>query len=177
MEKKEDSYFSTDNLQFSRPIGRKGILPLFPDTRQLLNVQGVDVIDVDVVRFGALHDLDGAADDDVQGSAIGDDADVVIEHAAGVEQWDGEAQGILDQHLHLVDDRVAVRLDLLVQLVFAKSQHGHEVGAGADGEFDEAFPPLQHKPEQLRARVEGLARAADDNGDGAAHAFAVGAAA
>ena len=69
-----------------------------------------------------------------------------------------------------------LRLHLVVQVVLPEREHGHQVGAGADPELDEALAPLQHQPQGARLRVERLPRAADDDRDGAAHALAVGAA-
>ena len=70
-----------------------------------------------------------------------------------------------------------LRPDLVVQVVLPEGQHGHEVGAGADTQLDEALATLQHEAQGVRASVERLARAADDDGDGAAHTLAVGPAA
>ena len=69
-----------------------------------------------------------------------------------------------------------VRLHLVVELVLAKREHGDEIGARADGELDESLAAFQYKPKRVGLRVEGFGRPADDDGDGAAHAFAVGAA-
>ena len=136
----------------------------------------MDLVDVGLIRVAVLDDGDGFADDDVQRAAVGEDADVVVEDAAGVEQRHGEAEHALDDELGLVDQRVAVGLELVVEVVFAKGQHGHEVGAGADGQLDEAFAAFEHKAQGVREGVEGFAGAADDDGDGAAHAFVVEAA-
>jgi len=76
-----------------------------------------------------------------------------------------------------VHQGVLVRLHLVVQVVFAKREDGDEIGARADGELDEAFAALEHEAEAVRLGVEALAGAADDDRDGAAHAFVVGAAA
>ena len=40
------------------------------------------------IRLLALHDLDRAADDDVDGAAVGHEADVVVEDATCVEEGD-----------------------------------------------------------------------------------------
>lgn len=128
---------------------------------------------VRLVRHRALHDLDRDADDDVQRAAVRHDADVVVEDAAGVEQRHGEAQGFLDHHLEFVDEGVAFGAELVVELVFAKGEHRHEIGTRADRELDEAFASLEHQAQQVGFGVEGFTGAADDDGDGAAHAFVV----
>ena len=70
-----------NNLQLPQPSPRKSVLPLLPQPQQLLGVLGVDAVDVRGVRVLVLHDLDGPADDDVDGAAVGHEAYVVIEDA------------------------------------------------------------------------------------------------
>ena len=94
-----------------------------------------------------------------------------------MKQRDGEPQHLLHRHLDLIDRRVGVRLDLVVEVVFAEREDGDEIRAGADGELDEAHAALEDEAQGVGLGVEGLAGAADDDGDGAAHALAVGAAA
>lgn len=138
----------------------------------------MDLIHIALVRFPAtlLHDLDRLAHDHVQWPAVGHHADVVVEDAAGVEERDGEPEQLLDDELGFVHERVPVRLHLVVEVVFAEREDGDEVGAGADGELDEAFAALEHEAEAVGLGVEALAGTADDDRDGAAHAFVVGAA-
>lgn len=148
-----------------------------PDALQLPHILGVELVQILLVRLLVPHHLDRAPHHHIQRPAIGHHAVVVIEDAAGVKKRDGEAEGPLHGHLDLIDGRMRVRLHLVVEVVFAKRQHGHEIGAGAHGQLDEALAPPEHQAQRVRSRVQGLARAAHDDGDGAAHAFAVGAAA
>lgn len=153
--------------------------PLLPDPLQLGHIQRMHLVHVPIVHLaalGLLHDLDRSPGHDVHRLAVRHESDVVIEDAARVEQGDGEADPFLDQELPFVDQRVRVRGDLVVEVVFAESEDGDQVGARADGEFDEAFAALEHEPESVRLGVEGFPGSADDDGDGAAHAFVVGAA-
>lgn len=48
----------------------------------------MDLVHVRRIRHLLLHDLDGFADDDVQRAPVGQEADVVVEDAAGVEEGD-----------------------------------------------------------------------------------------
>lgn len=140
----------------------------------------MDLVDVALVhRLGLalLHHLDRPPDDDVQPLAVRHQPDVIVEHAARVEQRDREAHRLLEHELELVDRRVPLRPQLVVQLVLAEREHGHQVRAAAHRQLHEPLAPLQHQPQRPRQRVERLARPADDDGHGAAHPFAVGPAA
>ena len=94
-----------------------------------------------------------------------------------MEQRDRKPEQLLNHELRFMHKGVLVRLHLVVEVVFAEGEDGDEVRAGADGEFDEALSAFQDEPEAVWEGVEALAGAADDDGDGAAHAFVVGAAA
>ncbi len=139
----------------------------------------MDLIHVALVRLPPtlLHHLDRLAHHHVQRPPVRHHAHVVVEHPSGVEERDREPQQLLDHELRFVHQGVLVRLHLVVQVVFAKREDGDEIGARADGELDEAFAALEHEAEAVRLGVEALAGAADDDRDGAAHAFVVGAAA
>ena len=90
-----------------------------------------------------------------------------------MEQRNGETEQLLDNELDFVDERVLLGLDLVVELVFAKGEDRDEIGAGADGELDEALAALEHEAEKVRLRVERFASATDNNRYGATHAFAI----
>jgi len=93
-----------------------------------------------------------------------------------VEQRHGEPEHFLDHQLRFVHVWVLGRVELLVEVVFAESEHGDKVGALADRELDEPLALLEDEFQRARFSVKGFARAADNDGDGAAHAFAVAAA-
>ena len=93
-----------------------------------------------------------------------------------MEQRHGEPEHFLDHQLRFVHVWVLGRIELLVEVVFAESEHGDEIGALADRELDEPLALLEDEFKRARFGVEGFARAADDDGDGTAHAFAVAAA-
>ena len=94
-----------------------------------------------------LRHLDRPAHNDIERPAIGHHADIVVEHAPGMEQGDGEAEGFFEDDLGLVDQGVRVGADLVVEFVFAEGKHGDEIRAGADGELDEAFSLFQDEAE------------------------------
>lgn len=80
----------------------------------------VDVVIVEFVSVMRLDDLDRTTDDDVQRATVGHHPDVVVEDTARVEQGDGESHGVFHEHLELVDEGMAVRGDLFVEIVLAE---------------------------------------------------------
>lgn len=70
---------SLDNFQLADSRPRKSVFPLVPDAEQLLGVLCVNLVDVRGVGVLALFDEDWVADDDVDGAAVGHEADVVVE--------------------------------------------------------------------------------------------------
>ncbi|KFY62769.1 hypothetical protein V496_04399, partial [Pseudogymnoascus sp. VKM F-4515 (FW-2607)] len=82
-------------------------------------------------------------------------------------------QRALQQILPAPNPRAVLNAKLVVQLVLAEPQHGHQIRPRAQRHLDEAVAPREDEPHGAGARVEGLARAADDDGDCAAHALAV----
>ncbi|KAI4143497.1 MAG: hypothetical protein LQ341_002900 [Variospora aurantia] len=159
----------------------KGIWCAFAAMRavSLPHILAMDLIHIAIIHLAVLglHDLDRPSNNHVQRLPIRHEAHVVIEHAPRMEQRHREPQALLHQQLHLVHERVGVARDLIVEVVFAEREHGDEVRAGADGELDEAFAALEDEVQGVGLRVEGLAGAADDNGNGPAHTLAVGPAA
>ena len=121
MKKKKNSF---DNLDFAGIIRLEDILPLMPETLQLVDIFGMKLIDVSIVGDGLgggkTDDLDGATDDDIDGIPIGQETDIVIEDASSVEEWNGEAQAFLDEELKVMDEGVRGRRELIVEIVFAK---------------------------------------------------------
>jgi hypothetical protein len=92
-----------------------------------------------------------------------------------MEQRHSEPEHLLHHQLRFVHIRMLGRIKLLVEIVFTESKDGYDVGALADGELDETFALLEDEFEGPWLRVERFARAADDDGDGAAHPLAVAA--
>lgn len=131
-------------------------------------------VDVLLPGFGILDHADRSPNDDVQRAAVRHQADVVVEHAARVEQRDREAEEFLDEELELVDARVRVGRELVVEVVLPEGEDGDQIRAGADRHLDEAFAALEDEAEGTGLCVEGFARAADYDGDGAAHSFLLG---
>jgi hypothetical protein len=74
---------SLDDFQLADSRPCESVFPLVPDAKQLLGVLRVNLVDVRRVRVLVLFDEDWMADDDVDGSAIGHEADVVVEDTCG----------------------------------------------------------------------------------------------
>ena len=72
-----------------------------------------------------------------------------------------------------MNERVLLRLYLIVKFIFAEGKHGNEIRAGSDGQLDEAFAAFEYQAQGMWLGVQGLARASDHDGDGAAHALFV----
>ena len=67
--------------------------------------------------------------------------------------------------------------DLLIELVFAKRQDRDEIGSGSYCKLDEPLAAFQYETKvRMGLRVEGFPCAADNDSDGTAHAFTIGAA-
>jgi hypothetical protein len=90
-----------------------------------------------------------------------------------MEQRHSKSKHFLHHQLRLVHVWVLCRIELLVQVVFAESQDGDHISALADGELDETLPLLKDQFERARFGIEGFARAADNNGNGAAHSLTI----
>jgi hypothetical protein len=93
-----------------------------------------------------------------------------------MEQRHSKSKHFLHHQLRLVHVWVLCRIELLVQVVFAESQDGDHISALADGELDETLPLLKDQFERARFGIEGFARAADNNSNGAAHSLTIAAA-
>lgn len=93
---------SLDNLQLGLPVLCKVVLPLVPQPKQLLHVLLMHLIHIRRVRLRLLLHPDRPADDNVERTAVRQQADVVVEDAARVEQRNGEAEEALDEQLELV---------------------------------------------------------------------------
>ena len=65
--------------------------------------------------------LDRATDNNVQRPSVRQQANIVVEHAARVEEWNGEAEDLFKDKLRSVDGGVAVLADLLIQIIFLES--------------------------------------------------------
>ena len=162
-----------DNLQLARPLLGKPILMLIPQPHQLLDILLMHLVHILGIRMLILHDADRFSNDDVDRPAVGHHTHIVIEDAAGVKDGHRKAHNFLDEELEPVEQGVGLAVDLVVDVVFAEREDGDQVGAGADGHLDEALAAAEDEADDAGAGVEGLASAADDDGDGAAHAFAV----
>ena len=68
-------------LADSRPCER--VFPFVPDAEQLFGVLRVDFIDINRIGVLVLFDEDRVADDDVDRSAVGHEANVVVEDTCG----------------------------------------------------------------------------------------------
>ena len=75
-----------DNFQLTTTVPGKRILPIIPDAHQFGDVPLVNLIDIRRVRCLRLHDGDRFADDNVDRSAVGHKADVVVEDAYIITQ-------------------------------------------------------------------------------------------
>ena len=165
------------NLHFSNPLSRKYILVLIPDPLQLVQIALVQLLNIFFVRRSLLHDLDRTTNNDIDRPAIRLDANIIVEDTTSMKRRKCKAKQLLKRKLTLVKPRVVLAVKLGVDIVFAERQHRHEIGARPHGQLDEALAAAQHKAEGAGARLQRLARAADHDGDGAAHAGAVAAAA
>ena len=120
----EEKRRSFDNLDFAGFIRLEDILPLMPETLQLVNILGMKLIDVSIIgdglAGGKADDLDGATDDDIDGVPIGQKTDIVIEDASSMEERNGEAQEFLGEELKVMDEGVRGRGELIVEIIFAK---------------------------------------------------------
>ena len=88
----------------------------------------------------------------------------------------GKAQNPLHKHLPLMDPRMGIRIQLVVNVILAERQHGDQIRPRTNSKLDKPLAALQHQAQRMGFRVQRLSRAADDDGDGAAHALAVAAA-
>lgn len=146
---------------------------LIPKPQQLLDILLVHLVHILGVGMLILDDADGLADDDVDGPAIRHHADIVVEDAARVEDGNSKAHNFLDEELELVKQGVRLAVDLVVDVIFAEGKDGDQVSAGADGHLDETLAAAEDEADDAGACVERLASAADDDSDGATHAFVV----
>lgn len=73
-----------NNLHLTDPRPGKSVFPLVPDAKQFFGVLLMETLDVSRIGVLVLLDGDGVANDDVDGTAVGHQADVVIEDACGV---------------------------------------------------------------------------------------------
>lgn len=122
-------------------------------------------------------DADGAADDNVDGPAVGHQADIIIKQAAAVHGRQRKLEDLEAEHLEAVHAGVRLGVELVVDVVFAKAHDGDKVSAGSQRHLDEALAVLEHQAHVAGFSLERLARAANDDGDGAALAVVVLAAA
>ena len=74
---------SLDDFQLADSRPCESVFPLVPDAEQLLGVLCVNLIDVRRVGVLVLFDENWVADDDVDGTAVGHEADVVVEDTCG----------------------------------------------------------------------------------------------
>jgi len=68
-----------DDFQLADARPRESVFPLVPDAEQLLGVLCVDFVDVRGIGILVLLNENRVADDDVDGSAVGHEADVIVE--------------------------------------------------------------------------------------------------
>ena len=109
-----------DNLKITITVLGKHIFPLVPDTLELSNVLRVDLVDVLGVGSFLSPNHNRTTNDDVERATVGHHADVVVEDTTSMEEWDSKAKRLLDKQLKLVDGGVSLRVELLVELIFAE---------------------------------------------------------
>lgn len=164
-----------DNLQLARSVLGKRVLVLVPKTHQFIDVLLVNLVDVVVVGMLVLNHSDWASNNNVDWSAIRHHSDVVVKDAASVEYRNSETHKLLDQHLEFVDVGMRFGIDLVVDVVFAECKDGYEIGTGANSHLDETFAATENELDGSGARIERFTGTSNDNGNGAAHTFVVGA--
>ena len=165
------------NLELRLTVPRKIVLVRIPQLPQLRHVQGVNAINLLLVRNRRPLDAHRPPDNDVNRAAVRHEANVVVEHTAAMQRGQGELEDAEAQHLEAMHHGVCLRAELVVERVLAKPKHGHEVGAGTDGHFDETLAGVEDHTEGAGFGFERLARAADDYRHSAAGTLAVTAAA
>lgn len=94
--------------------------------------------------------------------------DIVIEHAARMEQRDREPGDPLQRPLHPLQQPPVVRDHLLVQFVLAKAQDRDDACVFTDRNLQEPTAALHNQRHAARGCFQRLLRPAEDNGDGAA---------
>lgn len=77
-----------DNLKLTLPMPGKRVFPIFPDPDQFIDILLVNLVDVRRIWGFGLHDANGSSDHNVNGSSVRHHADIVVEHAASVEERD-----------------------------------------------------------------------------------------
>ena len=135
----------------------------------------MDLVHIRLLWFLRLMHLDRVARNHIQRPPVWHHPDIIVENPSGMEKWHCEAQNLFHDELNLVNEWVILRLQLIVQLIFAKSQSRHEVCPCAYGQLNETFAALQDKPQRLRSRIERFSGSTHNNRDGTTHALAVGA--
>lgn len=146
---------------------------LLPQAEQLVDVLLVHFVHIFVVGVLVLCHSDGPANNNVHGSAVRHHANIVVEDASCMKDGNRKAHDLLYQHLELVNVWVSLGVELVIDVVLTKREDGHEVSAGADGHLDEAFATAQNKLDLTRSRIQRFTCAANDDGDGASHAFTI----
>src|SRR5690242_21099484 len=124
-------------------------------------------------RMLVLHNPDWLSNNNVNRPAVWHHANVAVEDTTSVEDGDSEAHNFLDQQLELMQQRVRLAVDLVVNIILAESEDRHKVSASANGHLDETLAAAENKANHARTCIEGLASAANDDGDGTTHAFPV----
>ena len=93
-----------------------------------------------------------------------------------MEQRDSKPQHLLHRQLRPMHKRMSRPIELIIQVVLPETQTRHQIRAAPDRELDESLPSLQNQSQRARHGIQRFPRAADDDGDGAAHTLVVGSA-
>ena len=134
----------------------------------------IKILRIDIPLLPSLLiDLNRPPHHHVHRTPIRHQANVIIKNASCMKQRNRKAHRLLHHHLQFIHHRILLAGDLIVQVILAKRQHRHEIGAHADRQLDEALPAVEHELQRPRHRIERLARAADHDRHRAAHALVV----
>ncbi len=93
-----------------------------------------------------------------------------------MEQRDSKPQHLLHRQLRPMHKRMSRPIELIIQVVLPETQTRHQIRPAPDRELHESLPSLQHQSQRPRLGIQGLPRAANDDGDGAAHTLVIGSA-
>ena len=106
-------------------IGSKLILVCIPQLLNFLNITFMQLIDVLLtwLRSMGLVNSDRPSDNNVNGSTVRHETNIVIEHTTAVESWHGKLENLEKYHLDSVYKGVCLRAQLVVEIVFAKSDN------------------------------------------------------
>lgn len=121
-----------NDLELLSPLLGKLVFVVVPYSQQLIDILFVHPLHIVFLWVLLLNNTNRPSNDNVQWASVRHHADVVVEDAAGMEQWNRPAHDGLDEKLELVDVRVGMRIELLVKFVLTEADDGHKVSALAD---------------------------------------------